>query len=104
MTTAWSPPTPSGGARRSRSAPTKQRRSTHGGSSGQQPSQWRKSMRKLYPCLWFDGQAEEAANFYVTLLPDSRVDKVWRSPADTPSGPAGMVLTVDFTLAGEQFQ
>jgi predicted 3-demethylubiquinone-9 3-methyltransferase (glyoxalase superfamily) len=32
------------------------------------------------------------------------VDKVWRSPADTPSGPAGMVLTVDFTLAGQHFQ
>jgi predicted 3-demethylubiquinone-9 3-methyltransferase (glyoxalase superfamily) len=40
----------------------------------------------------------------VTLLPDSQVDRVWRSPADTPSGPAGMVLTVDFTLAGQHFQ
>jgi predicted 3-demethylubiquinone-9 3-methyltransferase (glyoxalase superfamily) len=59
---------------------------------------------KIYPCLWFDGRAEEAANFYVTLLPDSRVEKVWRSPADTPSGPAGMVLTVDFTLGGQPFQ
>ena len=61
-------------------------------------------MTKLYTCLWFDGNAEEAANFYVTLLPDSHVDKVWRSPAETPSGPAGMVLTVDFTLAGQRFQ
>jgi predicted 3-demethylubiquinone-9 3-methyltransferase (glyoxalase superfamily) len=61
-------------------------------------------MAKITPCLWFDGKAEEAANLYVTLLPDSHVDKVWRSPADTPSGPAGMVLTVDFTLAGQQFQ
>ncbi len=60
-------------------------------------------MRKPYPCLWFDGKAEEAANFYTSLLPDSRVDKVWRSPADTPSGPAGMVLTVDFTLNGQRF-
>lgn len=59
---------------------------------------------KVYPCLWFDGKAEEAANFYVTLLPDSHVDKVWHSPADTPSGPAGMVLIVDFTLGGQQFQ
>jgi predicted 3-demethylubiquinone-9 3-methyltransferase (glyoxalase superfamily) len=59
---------------------------------------------KVYPCLWFDGQAEEAASYYVTLLPDSQVDRVWRSPADTPSGPAGMVLTVDFTLAGQHFQ
>jgi predicted 3-demethylubiquinone-9 3-methyltransferase (glyoxalase superfamily) len=61
-------------------------------------------MRTLYPCLWFDGNAEEAANFYTSLLPDSRVDRVWRSPADTPSGPAGMVLTVDFTLAGQPIQ
>jgi predicted 3-demethylubiquinone-9 3-methyltransferase (glyoxalase superfamily) len=40
----------------------------------------------------------------VTLLPDSHVDTVWRSPAETPSGPAGMVLTVDFTLAGQHVQ
>lgn len=59
---------------------------------------------KLYPCLWFDGKAEEAANFYATLLPDSHVDRVWRSPAETPSGPAGMVLTVDFTVAGQRLQ
>ena len=59
---------------------------------------------KVYPCLWFDGQAEEAAKLYVSLLPDSHVDRVWRTPADTPSGPAGTVLTVDFTLAGQPFQ
>ncbi len=47
---------------------------------------------------------EEAADFYVTLLPDSRVNDVVRSPADTPSGPEGMVLTVEFTLAGQEFQ
>jgi predicted 3-demethylubiquinone-9 3-methyltransferase (glyoxalase superfamily) len=59
---------------------------------------------KVFPCLWFDGKAEEAAKFYVGLLPDSRIDKVWRSPADTPSGPEGMVLTVDFTVGGQQLQ
>ena len=59
---------------------------------------------KVYPCLWFDGNAEEAADFWVSLLPDSRVERVWRSPADTPSGPAGMVITVDFTLGGQRFQ
>ncbi len=59
---------------------------------------------KVYPCLWFDGNAEEAASFYATLLPDSHVDNVWRSPAETPSGPAGMVLLVDFTLAGQHVQ
>jgi predicted 3-demethylubiquinone-9 3-methyltransferase (glyoxalase superfamily) len=61
-------------------------------------------MQKPFPCLWFDGQAEEAAHFYAELFPDSHVDKVWRSPADTPSGPAGMVLTVDFTLMGQRYQ
>lgn len=61
-------------------------------------------MHRIYPCLWFDGRAQEAAKLYVSLLPDSRVDAVSRSPADTPSGPAGTVLTVDFTLAGQHFQ
>jgi predicted 3-demethylubiquinone-9 3-methyltransferase (glyoxalase superfamily) len=60
-------------------------------------------MAKITPCLWFDGKAEEAAEFYVTLLPDSHVDKVWHSPSETPSGPEGMVLTVEFTLAGQPF-
>jgi predicted 3-demethylubiquinone-9 3-methyltransferase (glyoxalase superfamily) len=46
-------------------------------------------MQKVTPCLWFDGQAEPAARYYVALLPDSRIDQVVRSPADTPSGPAG---------------
>ena len=61
-------------------------------------------MSKITPVLWFDGQAEEAANFYVSLLPDSHIDNVGRSPGDTPSGPEGMVLTVDFTLAGQPIQ
>jgi predicted 3-demethylubiquinone-9 3-methyltransferase (glyoxalase superfamily) len=61
-------------------------------------------METPYPCPWFDGIAEEAAKFYAALLPDSHVDRVWKSPADTPSGPAGMVVTVDFTLAGRRVQ
>ena len=61
-------------------------------------------MHTFYTCLWFDGNAEEAAAFYTRLLPDSHVDRVWRSPADTPSGPAGIVLTVDFTLLGNRVQ
>jgi predicted 3-demethylubiquinone-9 3-methyltransferase (glyoxalase superfamily) len=60
-------------------------------------------MQKVTPCLWFDGQAEEAAHFYVSLLPDSKIDRVIRSPVDTPSGPAGMVLVVEFTLGGIKF-
>lgn len=60
-------------------------------------------MSRIAPCLWFDGNAEEAANFYVTLLPDSRVDAVVRAPSDYPSGKEGDVLVVEFTLAGRQF-
>lgn len=59
---------------------------------------------KVYPCLWFQAEAEEAAHFYVSLLPDSRIDRIWRAPADTPSGPEGMVLLIDLTLAGQKLQ
>lgn len=59
--------------------------------------------QKITPCLWFDKQAEEAANFYVSLFPNSSVDKVVRSAADFPSGKAGDVLIVEFTLAGSKF-
>lgn len=58
---------------------------------------------KIVPHLWFVDQAVEAAEFYVTLFPDSRVDSVTPVPADTPSGPAGSVQVVEFTLAGQQF-
>jgi predicted 3-demethylubiquinone-9 3-methyltransferase (glyoxalase superfamily) len=58
---------------------------------------------KITPSLWFDGQAEEAASLYTSILPDSRIDKVVRSPADNPSTSAGEVLTVEFTLAGQPF-
>jgi len=61
-------------------------------------------MEKIVPCLWYDHDAEEAANFYVGLLPDSRVDAIHRSPADNLSGPAGAVLLVEFTLAGRPYQ
>ena len=48
-------------------------------------------MSKITPCLWFDGTAEEAANFYASILPDSHVDAVHRAPSDYPSGKAGDV-------------
>jgi predicted 3-demethylubiquinone-9 3-methyltransferase (glyoxalase superfamily) len=60
-------------------------------------------MQKITPCLWFNHNAEEAANLYVSLLPDSRVDRVVRSPADNPSTKAGGVLLVEFTLAGQSY-
>ena len=58
---------------------------------------------KIIPCLWFDGDAEAATAFYVSLLPDSRITAVNRSPVDTPSGPEGSVLTVQFVLAGREY-
>jgi predicted 3-demethylubiquinone-9 3-methyltransferase (glyoxalase superfamily) len=60
-------------------------------------------MDKITPCLWFDGQAAEAVGFYTSLFPDSKVVSVNRSPADTPSGPKGMVITIDFELGGRSF-
>ena len=60
-------------------------------------------MSRITPCLWFDGTAEEAANFYASLLPDSHVERVHRAPGDYPSGKAGDVLTVEFTLMGQPF-
>jgi predicted 3-demethylubiquinone-9 3-methyltransferase (glyoxalase superfamily) len=60
-------------------------------------------MSKVSPCLWFDGEAEEAARLYVTLLPDSRVDHVQRNIVDGPGGNAGTVLVVEFTLGGQRF-
>lgn len=60
-------------------------------------------MSRITPCIWYDGAAQEAAEFYVTLLPDSRVDRVVKAPIDTPSGPAGQTLLVEFTLAGQAF-
>ena len=59
---------------------------------------------KIMPCIWYDlDQAQEAAELYVSLLPDSRIDHVTRSPTDNPSMKAGGVLTVEFTLAGRAY-
>ena len=60
-------------------------------------------MSKITPCLWFDGEAEEAARFYVSLLPESRGDHVQKNVTDSPAGKAGSVLIVKFTLAGQRF-
>ena len=51
-------------------------------------------------CLWYDKDAEAAARFYAATFPDSAVGAVFRAPADYPSGKAGEVLTVAFTVAG----
>jgi predicted 3-demethylubiquinone-9 3-methyltransferase (glyoxalase superfamily) len=61
-------------------------------------------MKAPIPFLWFEKEAEEAANFYVSLFPNSRVERVTALPADSPSGPAGSVTVVEFTLAGQAWQ
>ena len=61
-------------------------------------------MPKITPFLWFDhGKAEEAATFYTSVFPDSRIVKITRSPADNPSEKEGEVMTVDFTIGGRPF-
>lgn len=60
-------------------------------------------MPKITPCLWFDGDAEEAAGLYTSIFPNSRIDKVVRAAADTPSNRQGDVITVEFTLDGSPF-
>jgi len=58
---------------------------------------------KIATCLWFNKNAEEAAQFYAATFPDSHVTAVHTSPTDYPSGKAGDVLTVDFTILGQTF-
>ena len=60
-------------------------------------------MSKITPCLWFDGKAEEAARFYVSLLPRSRIDAVLPYTVETPGGKPGDTMSVEFTLAGESY-
>ena len=60
-------------------------------------------MDKLTSCIWYNYTAEEAANFYASLLPDSRVTRVQRTPTDTPSQKAGEVIVVEFEVLGQKF-
>jgi predicted 3-demethylubiquinone-9 3-methyltransferase (glyoxalase superfamily) len=60
-------------------------------------------MSKIATCLWFDGQAEEAARFYVSLLPDSRIDSIVPYSLDMPGGSQGQVMLVEFMLAGQKY-
>jgi predicted 3-demethylubiquinone-9 3-methyltransferase (glyoxalase superfamily) len=59
---------------------------------------------KIFPFLWYATKAEEAARFYASIFPDSRVDRVVAMQSESPSGPAGSVKVVDFTLFGQRFQ
>lgn len=60
-------------------------------------------MASITPSLWFDGCAEQAAQFYASVFPGGQVDFVQRAPADNPSTSAGQVLLVGFTLHGQSF-
>ncbi len=60
-------------------------------------------MPTITPNLWFDGRAEEAAAFYTSIFPNSRIEAVTRAPADNPSTAVGEVLLVRFTLDGMPF-
>jgi predicted 3-demethylubiquinone-9 3-methyltransferase (glyoxalase superfamily) len=57
--------------------------------------------QKLMPHLWYSDKAEEAARFYASVFPDSHVDRVTPLPTDSPSGPAGSVVVVEFTVLGQ---
>lgn len=59
-------------------------------------------MKTIMPCLWFDTNAEEAVNFYTSIFPDSGITQITRNPPGMPN-PEGSVLTINFTLRGEEF-
>src|SRR5213082_2915401 len=60
-------------------------------------------MQKIVPFLWYSKEAEEAATFYTSIFPDSRVTRVTALPSDSPSGPPGSVKVVEFVLCGQPF-
>ena len=60
-------------------------------------------MQKITPFLWYSKEAEEAARFYVSIFPDSRVTRVVTMQSESPSGPPGSVKLVDFILFGQSF-
>jgi len=63
-----------------------------------------KTSTKIFPFLWYATAADEAAKFYASIFPDSRVDRVMSMQSESPSGPPGAVKVVDFTLFGQRFQ
>ena len=60
-------------------------------------------MQKITPFLWYAKEAEEAAAFYASIFPDSRVNRVTAMQSESPSGPPGSVKVVDFVLCGQNF-
>ncbi len=60
-------------------------------------------MQKITPFLWYTSEAEQAARWYTSVFPDSRILNVWTLPTDSPSGPPGSVKVVDFELFGQRY-
>ena len=58
---------------------------------------------ELTTCLWFDGRAREAANFYTKIFPNSHIDDNWIAPADTPGNQKGDEVVVNFKIFGQNF-
>ena len=85
---------------------TKKRKATRKASTRKAPVRATTTMRAISPCLWFDGQAEEAARYYVSIFRKSKMGKITRYPAvgqEIHGQPAGKVLTAEFTLNGVDF-
>jgi predicted 3-demethylubiquinone-9 3-methyltransferase (glyoxalase superfamily) len=61
------------------------------------------AIQKIIPFLWYAKQAEEAAQFYASIFPDSRIERVYALPVESPSGPPGSVRVVEFLLFGQKF-
>lgn len=93
------------GTQKARAKETRSDRGAELGSriKGNRKDASRPFLENITPCLWFDGQAEEAAKFYTSLFPNSHIDKVVVAPADFPSGRKGDALSVEFTLMGRSF-
>ena len=61
------------------------------------------AIQKIIPFLWYAKEAEEAAQFYASIFPDSRIERVYALPVESPSGPPGSVRVVEFLLFGQKF-
>jgi predicted 3-demethylubiquinone-9 3-methyltransferase (glyoxalase superfamily) len=61
------------------------------------------AIQKIIPFLWYAKEAEEAAKFYASIFPDSRIERVYALPVESPSGPPGSVRVVEFLLFGQKF-
>lgn len=60
-------------------------------------------MHKIVPFLWYAAQADQAAAYYASVFPDSRITRVSTLPSESPSGPPGSVKIVEFELFGQPF-